>query len=343
MTRSVEELRQESERSRAELAATADKLRQQITSTAEDIRHKVSPQHVKSEISEFITHKAQGWAEALKQRAVQNPMEAVAAGAFVTVPMLRLARGFSLPLLMVGTGLALTSKTVRDKAAETASPLIDRGREMMHDASKASSLGRSAVDTASSVRHGMMGEVKDAAAGVTDDLRNKAAETSATIADTLRNSMDDAAQMANDTLKGARSTVNRARSTISEVGSATSDAVASASKNARQAIGENAALIGGFGIAIGALLAASLPKSQTEAAVIGPAADGAKRAAGSALQSGFEEVKEAAMSAAAAAVKGATDTNPQAPSSAPAGRMEGESSKPFAEDVATAAVNSARN
>jgi hypothetical protein len=129
---------------------------------------------------------------------------------------------------------------------------------------------------------------------------------------------------------------------MSEVASAASDAVASAPQKARQAIGDNAALIGGLGLAIGALLAASLPKSQTEAAVIGPAADGAKRAAGSALQSGFEEVKEAAMSAAAAAVNGATDTGPRAQSSAPAGR-KGESSKAVAEDVATAAMNSAGN
>jgi hypothetical protein len=188
----------------------------------------------------------------------------------------------------------------------------------------------------------MMGDVQDAAAGMTDNLRNKAAETSATIADSLKSSMDDAAQMANDTLEGTRSTVNRARSALSEVASAASDAVASTPQKARQAIGDNAALIGGLGIAIGALLAASLPKSQTEATVIGPAAEGAKRAAGSALQSGFEEVKEAAMSAAAAAVKGETDTDPRAQSSAPAGRM-GESSKPFAEDVATAAVNPAGN
>ena len=111
MTRSVEELGRDS--SRAELAGTVDKLREQITSTADDIGHKVSPQHVKSEISEFIAHKTQGWAEALKQRAVQNPMQAVAAGAFVAVPVFRLARGLSLPLLMVGAGLALTSNIDR--------------------------------------------------------------------------------------------------------------------------------------------------------------------------------------------------------------------------------------
>jgi hypothetical protein len=188
----------------------------------------------------------------------------------------------------------------------------------------------------------MMGEAQNAAAGMTDNLRNIAAETSETVTDSLRSSMDDATQMANDTLEGVRSSVNRARSTMSEAASPASDAVASAPQKARQAIGDNAALIGGLGIAIGALLAASLPKSQTEAAVMGPAADGAKRAAGSALQSGFEEVKEAAMSAAAAAVKAATDTVPGAQASAPAGRM-GESSKAFAEDVETAPLNSAGN
>ena len=57
MTRSVEELRQESERNRAQLAATVDQLREQISDTAEDIRHKVSPQHIKSEVSDFISHK----------------------------------------------------------------------------------------------------------------------------------------------------------------------------------------------------------------------------------------------------------------------------------------------
>ena len=68
MTRSVEELRRESERSRAELAATVDQLRERISDTAEDIRHKVSPQHIKSEVSDYISHKTQSWVEAMKQQ-----------------------------------------------------------------------------------------------------------------------------------------------------------------------------------------------------------------------------------------------------------------------------------
>jgi hypothetical protein len=46
MTRSVEELRRESERNRAQLAATVDRVREQITDTAGDIRYKVSSQHI---------------------------------------------------------------------------------------------------------------------------------------------------------------------------------------------------------------------------------------------------------------------------------------------------------
>src|SRR6478736_7751416 len=123
MTGSVDELRRDSERRRAELAATVDQLRVRISDTAEDVRHKVSPQHIKSEVSDYISNTTQSWVDAMKQRAMDNPMQAVAASAAVAVPLLRLARGFPLPLLMIGAGLALTSKTVRDRAAEATAPV----------------------------------------------------------------------------------------------------------------------------------------------------------------------------------------------------------------------------
>ena len=66
MTRSVEDLRRESERSRAELAATVEQLRERISHTADDIRHKVSPQHIRSEVSGYINHTTQSWVEALE-------------------------------------------------------------------------------------------------------------------------------------------------------------------------------------------------------------------------------------------------------------------------------------
>ena len=108
MTRSVEELRRDSEQSRAELAATVDRLKEQIADTAEDIRYTVSPEHITAEVTGFISHKTHGWLDTLKQQAMDNPMQAVAAGTAIAVPVLRLARGFPLPLLMIGAGLALS-------------------------------------------------------------------------------------------------------------------------------------------------------------------------------------------------------------------------------------------
>jgi hypothetical protein len=324
MARSVEELRGESERNRAQLAATVDQLREQITDTADDIRYKVSPQHIKSEVSDFISQKTQGWVDALKQQAMENPMQAIAAGTAVAVPVLRLARGFPLPLLMIGAGLAPSSKTVRDRAAEAAAPAREKAKEMMGDAADgAQSLRadvRDAVSSARSRATSMASDAQDAAAGLADDLRNRAAQTASTVTDKLRTGMDAASGMAKETMERATATPERAR----------------------QVIGDNAALIGGLGIAIGAILAASLPATRAEATVMGGASDGVKRAAGEAAQSGFEAAKDAAVSMADAAAKSVADADLGGHASRMTQNMTG-TLKEVADDVVTAAFNPSRN
>jgi hypothetical protein len=76
MTHSVEDLRRESERNRAELTASVDRLKQGITDTTQDIRKMVSPQHIKSEVSGYVSDKAQSLIDGLKQQAIENPMRA---------------------------------------------------------------------------------------------------------------------------------------------------------------------------------------------------------------------------------------------------------------------------
>jgi hypothetical protein len=343
MTRSVEELRRESEHSRVQPVGTVDDSRERITNTAEEMRHKVSPQHVKSEISDFTSQETQSWAASLKQQAMRNPMQAMAAGAIVAVPLLRLAREFPLPLLMIGAGLALGSKTFRDQVAEAAAPGIDQAREMMDDASeRTQSLRRDATKAVSSVRRqasGLVGDAQDAAQGTMDNLRNRAAQTADTATDKVRSGMEGASEMAIDTMERARSAAHRARSRISDVATTASDAVAAAPEKAGQVIGDNAALIGGLGIAIGAILAASLPETKAEASVMGPAAEGLKRATGSALQSGFEDVKQTAISGAA---KSVAETETASNASHPTEGMP-ESFEVVADGVGTAAVNPSHN
>jgi hypothetical protein len=339
MTRSVEELRRDSEQSRAQLAATVDRLREQIADTAEDIRHKVSPENIKAEVGGFISHKTHGWIDALRQQAMDNPMQAIAAGTAVAVPAMRLARGFPLPLLMIGAGLALSSKTVRDRAAETAAPGIERAREVIDDTTeRAQSLGdgmRKAMSHAERLAAGMAGEAResaggmvDAASGMAGDLRDRSTQAADAVASKVRSGIDTASEMAKEKMERVSSTAK--------------DAATAAPTTARKVIQDNAALIGSLGIAIGAILAASLPSTTVEARMAGKASDRVKRAAGTAAQSGFEAAKDTVLSAADAAARSVSEAD----LGGHASRItEGVTDrlKEVADDVVTTAFDPSRN
>jgi len=328
MARSVEEFRIESELSRAELAATVDRLKVQLSDTAEDIRHKISPQHIKSEVSDYISQKSQSRVEALKQQAMDNPMQAIAAGTAVAVPVLRLARAFPLPLLMIGAGLALTSKSVRGRAAEAAAPVMNRGREMLNQAAeRAQELGANVKDTVTTTQS----QATDLANDAQDKAEARTAEITSTLSDKLKDGMD-----------AAKDTIERARSTAKDTVAAAKDTAATAPAKAQQLIGDNAALIGGLGIAIGAIIAAALPKADAEAKVMGEASDRVKQRATEATQAGFKAAKDAAMSAADAV----SERVEAADLGTHASRMTANMSETLneaAKDVVTAAFDPSRN
>jgi hypothetical protein len=302
MTRSVEELRLESERSRAALAGTVDRLREQLSYTAEDIRHKVSPQHIKSEVSEYITGKTQSWLGALKQQAMDNPMQAVAAGTAVAVPVLRLARAFPLPLLMMGAGLALSSASLRARASKAAAPAIDQAGEVLGQTLEQaqSSVGR-VKDTLSSTQDratGMLNDVQDRTRNLAGDVGARAAETARTVSDNVKGGID-----------AAKDTIDRMREAASATVDGVRNSAAAAPETARRVISDNAALIGGLGIAIGAVIAAALPKTEAEAKAMGGASDTVKQAAKEATQAGFGTIKDTALSAVDAAQKSFADAD----------------------------------
>ena len=117
---------------------------------------------------------------------------------------------------------------------------------------------------------------------------------------------------------------------------------ATAPARTRQVIGENAALIGGPGIAIGAIIAAALPQTKAEAKVMGQASDRVKEAAGEAAQSGFEAAKDATMSAADAAAKSVAEADLGGQASRMTQNMAGKL-KEAADDVVTTAFSPSRN
>jgi hypothetical protein len=183
---------------------------------------------------------------------------------------------------------------------------------------------RQAVDSARSKVAGMANEAYAAAAGVADDIENRA---------------EQAADSANDKLESgmyaARGSMERARAALN-------DAVTGAPEKAGRAIGDNALLIGSLGIAIGAIIAASLPATRVEASALGEASDDVRRAAGNAAKSGFEAAKDAAVSMVDAAAKSVAEADLGGHASRITENMTGTLTE-IADDVVKTALNPSRN
>src|SRR2546421_5035641 len=131
-TRSLHEIRRETEQTRAALTTTVEELRGTVSDTATDIKNRLRPDAIKAEVSGYIRSRGEQLLHDLTEMARRNPMQAVAIGASVAYPALRLARAIPLPVLMIGAGLFLTgSKTGRDltrKASDFGEDVSDEAR-----------------------------------------------------------------------------------------------------------------------------------------------------------------------------------------------------------------------
>src|ERR1700692_3905025 len=104
-TRSLQQIKRETEQTRAGLTDTVEQLRTSVAETASDIPQRISPDATQAEGSGSIKSRGERLLNDVTAAARRNPMQAVAVGASVAYPLLRLARTIPLPILMVGAGL----------------------------------------------------------------------------------------------------------------------------------------------------------------------------------------------------------------------------------------------
>src|SRR6202140_5774387 len=110
--RSLDQIKRETEQTRAGLTETVDQLRTSVAETVSDIRQRIKPEAIKAEVSDYIKSRGEKLLNDVTAAARRNRMQAVAVGASVAYPLLRLARTIPFPVLMVGAGLFLAgSKT----------------------------------------------------------------------------------------------------------------------------------------------------------------------------------------------------------------------------------------
>jgi len=136
--------------------------------------------------------------------------------------------------------------------------------------------------------------------------------------------------------------LEQVKATAADLRARAGETLQSAPQTASAFIKDNATLIGGLGLAIGAIVAASLPTTNAEARAAATAGAGARRAAGAAARSGIDAAKQVVVSAADAAVDTVKDADLGQHASRMAGNLA-DTLKTVAADAVTTAFEPSHN
>jgi len=259
--------------------------------------------------------------------ARRNPMQAVAVGASVAYPLLRLARAIPLPVLMVGAGLFFagsktgqaTSQKASDVAAGVSGEVARRLREMGDRVQETAAAARTSASeqfdrVSSAVADGtnqVRGVADAAEAAVTSNsqkIADGAGSVGAIISERANSLKDDGLRLAGsaaatvqDIATGATAAARSAANTVADTGmdaartirNNASDASDRAGKTIFQTIEQNPLLVAGVGLLVGGLIASALPRSEFEDDLVGDASTAAKRRAQTVASQGFDAAKTA--------------------------------------------------
>ncbi|ACE99975.1 conserved hypothetical protein [Rhodopseudomonas palustris TIE-1] len=184
-TRSLEEIRRDTERARAGLTETVGQLRATVTDTANDVREKYSPAAIKAEVNNYIKSRGEDLADGVRDSIRNNPVQAVAVGATLAYPLWKMVRAIPTPVLMIGAGLYLagtrsgTELTQRasDAARDFAGDLERRARDFSADAADSAVAAREyasgAIDAAGEIVATRADQFRQAATATAADLKHK--------------------------------------------------------------------------------------------------------------------------------------------------------------------------
>src|SRR3954470_13955265 len=306
---SVEELREESERSREALASTVGELRHTVGHTAAEIKTLVSTAHIKKEIRNYVREERESVVQSIQRRAQDNPLRMAAVGAAIAYPAWSLLRAIPTPLLLIGAGLFLTSKRGQQSAKDIKAKVDDvvqQGTEKV-------------TDMAGAVRSDLEDRLAAARYGA-EELRGTVAPAAGAVADKAQSVFRSAADTAKGAVSGAAGQVASAAEGLGtaagETATAAKDQAAAMAGQSRDAltnfVNDNPLLVAGIGAAIGAFIAASIPSSEAENKLFGAGSEKLKGKAREAAAQGIEQAgniaAEAAGSVATAAAREGVDS-----------------------------------
>jgi hypothetical protein len=315
--RPVSELKRDAENSRADLTITVDQLRAKVSDTVDDIRERISPEGMKAAAGEYLRVRG----EQLMDKARENPLQAAAVMAGLSYPIWRIARSIPAPIWMVGAGLFLMGTT---SGKNISRQIAERGIDVADRVSLgADSLGRSAQDAQDVVSKGLAVAKDTVSAGFdnwarhaanagtalvdgSNQLRDKgatllssASESVGALARKAGAATDLAATQITSGAAVADDFVEESAGRVGDLGvhaarqirDSATEATHRTGKLISEVIQQNPLLVGGAGLAVGALLASALPPSDVERELLGGASAGVQKLASDTASQGFETAK----------------------------------------------------
>jgi ElaB/YqjD/DUF883 family membrane-anchored ribosome-binding protein len=139
-------------------------------------------------------------------------------------------------------------------------------------------------------------DARTAAGSALDRASDAVASAKDSVADTLRSASGRAADAATETAENGQDS-------LSQIGNGVTDMVSRTKDMVTDAYNQSPLLVAGLGLAVGALIASSLPATSAENRMFGDSAERLRQRASEAATDGLEAAKEAASDLADAAGK----------------------------------------
>jgi hypothetical protein len=358
-TRSLQQIKLETEQTRASLTQTVEQLRATVA-------ERINPDAIKGEVSQYVRSRREQLLEDATAAVRRNPMQAVAVGASVAYPLLRLARAIPVPIWMVGAGLFLasskTGQSVSQKAADAAS---DLSNSLMYRARDIRDQAADAADNAKSFASQKINRLTEAVTGGTNQP-NSATETAGGFASEqfqdvatapgvassyemterdargagIRDMAADATSAGRRAVEASKNMGLNAARTVQETASTFGER---AGKTLFETVEQNPLLVAGVGLFVGGLIASALPRSDMENRVVGQASNRVKRRADEAAAEAVRAAKDAVGGAFEEATKQAEAEGLTPEGVAQTARDLGERLRHVAEAAVTTAFEPAQN
>jgi len=300
-SRSLHQIKLETELTRAGLTDTVEQLRTSIAATAGDVRERIKPDAIKAELSHYFTSRGERLLSDVTESARRNPMQAVALGTAVAYPLIRIIRSIPIPILMVGTGLYLAGsrgQSLTRSARRMASDQLDRATGAVSGGIDGLT---EAAEPAGSMGVAKSQELQDRAKSAIASMSHNAGEPKAAGARMAATATSAVQEFAGNATFAARhalgATADAGSETARSIKEQANDLTRNTSKTVRQAMEQNPLAVAGVGLLFGALFASLLPRSRVEDQLVGETSTAMKRRAQAAASQGFETAKGAAREA----------------------------------------------